>query len=179
MKGKVSSGWDMGLDYEKTKRVLVEKIKELRGKRGARARRALAYCVTLLFQLRNGSRVSEAVDAVKQWVMTKKKEVEVAVRKHRNNPETRKMVVPEELKEDVRLDVASVLGELKVANVKVYARSALGFNTHSLRYARITHLAKKGVSPSLIAKITHHRRLDYVLRYTEQKAADEINREID
>ena len=26
--------WDRGLDYEKTKRLLVKRIKELRGKRG-------------------------------------------------------------------------------------------------------------------------------------------------
>ena len=67
---------------------------------------------------------------------------------------------------------------VKPANVEVYAGRTFGWNTHSLRYARITHLAKQGVSPSLMAKITHHKRLDYVLRYTEQKAADELNREI-
>jgi hypothetical protein len=26
--------WDLGLDYERTKKLLVERIKELRGKRG-------------------------------------------------------------------------------------------------------------------------------------------------
>ena len=170
--------WDRGLDYERTKKLLVERIKELRGKRGVRARRAIAYSAVLLIQLRNGSRVSEAADALREWVTTKKREVEVAVRKHRT-PETRKMVIPEELKEEDRLDASSVLEAVKPSTVKVYARRSFGFNTHSLRYARITHLAKKGVSPSLIAKITHHRRLDYVLRYTEQKAADEINREVE
>ena len=105
--------------------------------------------------------------------------MEVTVRKHRNNPELRKMVVPEELKEEDRLDCASVLNSLETANVKFYASYTFGWNTHSLRYARITHLAKKGVSPSLIAKITHHKRLDYVLSYTQQKTADELNREID
>lgn len=169
--------WDRGLDYEGTKRLLLERIRGLRGVRGVRARRALAYTCVLLFQLRNGSRVSEAVDALRAWVSTRKREVEVPVRKHRSF-EVRKMVVPEELKEEDRLDCASVLECVKPANVEVYAGRAFGWNTHSLRYARITHLAKKGVSPSLIAKITHHRRLDYVLRYTEQKAADELNRNI-
>ncbi len=143
-----------------------------------RARRSLAYCAVLLTQLRNGSRVSEAVDAVAAWATTRRREVEVPVRKHRS-PETRIMVIPEELTEEDRLDCASLLGDIKPSTVKMYAKRNLGINTHSLRYARITHLAKKGVSPSLIAKITHHRRLDYVLRYTEQKAADELNREID
>jgi len=169
--------WDKGLDYEKTKRQILEKMKELKMKRGVNARKALAYCVALLFQLRNGSRVSEAVDATIEWAKTKKKEVEVRVRKHKT-PDTRKMVAPEELKEEDRLDVASVIELIKPASVKMFAKRNLGFNSHSLRYARITYLAKKGISPSIIAKITHHRDINYVLRYTEQKTADEINRDL-
>jgi len=169
--------WDKGLDYEKTKKLLMQRLKELRLVFGIRSGRALAYTCALLTQLRNGSRVSEAVDAVRLWVTQKKREVEVRVRKHRK-PEMRKMIIPEELKEEDRLRVLPFLNYLTPSNVKVYAKSSLGFNTHSLRYARITHLARKGVSPSLIAKITHHKRLDYILHYTEQKAADEINRQI-
>jgi len=173
---KEKCSWDRGLDYEKHKKLLIAKLR-LKEKRGVRVRRATAYLCALLFQLRNGSRISEAVDAVKEWAKTKK--VEVTVRKHRNNPELRKMVVPEELKEEDRLDCASVLNSLETANVKFYASYTFGWNTHSLRYARITHLAKKGVSPSYSEDHAPHKRLDYVLSYTQQKTADELNREID
>jgi len=46
------------------------------------------------------------VDALRAWVSTRKREVEVPVRKHRSF-EVRKMVVPEELKEEDRLDASS------------------------------------------------------------------------
>jgi len=42
----------------------------------------------------------------------------------------------------------------------VYCRRAYGFNTHSLRYAFVSYLLKRGVSPSIAAKITGHRSLD-------------------
>jgi len=50
----------------------------------------------------------------------------------------------------------------------------LGINRHSLRYAFITYLLRKGISPSLIAKITRHKNLNYILTYTQQKTADKI-----
>ena len=171
-------GWDQGFDYEKTKKFLLEQIRQLRGKPGIRARKALGHNAILLTQLRNGSRVSEAVDAVRQWCSTRKKEVEVRVRKHRTD-DTRQMVIPEELKEEDRLDISSVASELTVVTAKTYAKRAYKWNTHSLRYARITYLVQRGVAPSIVAKITHHSRLDYVLRYTEQKTADQISRQID
>lgn len=74
----------------------------------------------------------------------------VSVGKHRS-PETRIMVIPGELTDEDSLDCLAVLGDIKASTVKMYARCNLGINIHSLRYARITHLAKKGVSHSLIA----------------------------
>jgi site-specific recombinase XerD len=58
--------------------------------------------------------------------------------------------------------------------IAVYTRKTYGFNTHALRYAFITHLLKKGVSPSIIARITGHASLDYILHYTELKTAEDI-----
>jgi site-specific recombinase XerD len=58
--------------------------------------------------------------------------------------------------------------------VKVYCKATYGFNTHSLRYAYITYLLSKGVNPSLVAKITGHRNLSYILHYTELKTAEDI-----
>jgi len=58
--------------------------------------------------------------------------------------------------------------------LKVFSLRELGINTHSLRYTFITHLASQGVSPQLIAKITGHSRLDYVLHYTQRLKAEEL-----
>jgi hypothetical protein len=32
----------------------------------------------------------------------------------------------------------------------------------------------RGVNPSIVAKITRHSRLDFILRYTQEKTAEEI-----
>jgi hypothetical protein len=38
---------------------------------------------------------------------------------------------------------------------------------------------QRGVSPSIIAKITKHSRLDYILTYTQEKTAEEILRKLE
>ncbi|MFP3287548.1 MAG: tyrosine-type recombinase/integrase [Acidilobus sp.] len=47
-------------------------------------------------------------------------------------------------------------------------------STHSLRYAFISYLLRKGVSPSIVAKIVGHSSLDHILHYTEVKLAEEV-----
>jgi len=131
----------------------------------------------LLIQLRNGARVSEAIEALKKFIETGERKVEVRVRKHKN-PEHRLMVLPKELSVKDLIPCKPILEEVSERKLKkrvqLYARKELEINTHSLRYAFITYLLKKGVSPSLIAKITHHRNLNYILTYTQQKTADKI-----
>jgi integrase len=62
--------------------------------------------------------------------------------------------------------------------VKVYAKKVLGINTHSLRYARITHMLRNSISPSIVAKITGHKKLDYILTYTQIKTVEEALKNI-
>jgi len=64
--------------------------------------------------------------------------------------------------------------ERLVKNLKKRCEKLLGVNTHTLRYAYITYLLEKGYSPSLIAKITHHSNLNFILKYTQQKQAERI-----
>jgi site-specific recombinase XerD len=65
------------------------------------------------------------------------------------------------------------------SRLKVYSRYTYGFNARSLRYAFITYLLRRGVSPSIIAKMIRHSRLDYILTYTQEKTAEEILRKIE
>jgi len=169
--------WDLGLDYARAYRVLLARIREHRG-RAAWSR--YCYAIVLLVQLRNGSRVSEAVDAVVEMARAGKREVRVRVRKRRDGA-VRVMVLPRELRpRDLApcRDALSGDPERVVERVKAYAKRVLGWNTHSLRYAFITHLLRRGVSPSIIAKITGHATLDYILRYTQRKTAEEVLRSL-
>jgi integrase len=138
------------------------------------------YDAILLIQLRNGLRISEAVRAFLQFLRTRSVEVEVRLSKKRR-PETRLAVIPKEL-HDVNLaecrELLEVDERLLSRRLRRYCIETFGFNTHSLRYAFITYLLRQGVNPSIVAKITKHSKLDFILRYTQERVAEEILREM-
>jgi len=165
----VRRGWDSCVDYKEAYSQIL----------GHLYKTGHPWDVILLIQLRNGSRIGEAIEAVRQFCETKAMAVRVKVEKHKEG-DTRLMVLPEELrgKEGKEYLAQACLRLAKVKNpksaVKVYCKATYGFNTHSLRYAYITYLLSKGVNPSFIAKITGHRNLSYILHYTELKTAEDI-----
>jgi len=167
--GCVRRGWDACLDYREAYSQIL----------GHLYRTGHPWDVILLIQLRNGSRIGEAIEAVRQFCETKATAVRVRIEKHKEG-DTRLMVLPEELrnKEGRELLAKACLRLEKVKAPRVdiadYAKKTFGFNTHALRYAFITYLLKRGVSPSIIAKITGHRSLDHILHYTEMKTAEDI-----
>lgn len=54
----------------------------------------------------------------------------------------------------------------------------LKVNAHSLRYAFITYLLKQGVNPTIVARVTGHTKLDFILHYTQAKEAERVLREL-
>ncbi|MEM1929910.1 MAG: tyrosine-type recombinase/integrase [Thermofilaceae archaeon] len=166
--------WDRGVDYEVVYERLLRLIKR------ERKPKLKAYAFILLIQLRNGSRVSEAVKAFKEYLLTGKREVEVPLSK-KKKPERRLMVIP-----DVEFDRSSAAADLLdiddnllVWRVKKYAEKKLRVNTHSLRYAFITYLLRQGINPAVVAKITGHSKLDFILHYTQSKEAERVLRELE
>jgi len=139
----------------------------------------------MLIQLYNGSRVGEASAFAVQWarhyLKTRNPEyrAKIKVEKRRDGAERLmafpiKVRIPEEKLHAAAEYLASV-DPVKLKNrVKVYAVKTIGINTHSLRYAFITHMLEQGVSPALIAKITGHAKLDYILHYTQRRKAEEL-----
>jgi len=188
--------WDQGLDYERTYKMLVKELEKTRRKQGVRALARRTYLIVLLTQLRNGSRVREAIDAVIEFYKRKKNVVEVKVQKKKKE-DYRKMVLPKEVtREDLEIAGPRLMALIEkyenredlsdqekrnriTATVSSWAKKELGINTHSLRYSFITYLLKKGYSPTIIAKMTHHSKLDMILSYTQQKTADQILEELD
>jgi integrase len=89
------------------------------------------------------------------------------------------MVLPEELKiQDIAVCREILSRGNATLRVKVYAKKILKINTHGLRYARITHMLRNNISPSIVAKITGHKKLDYILTCTQIKTAEEALRNI-
>ncbi|MEM2474726.1 MAG: tyrosine-type recombinase/integrase [Thermofilaceae archaeon] len=165
--------WDKGVDYG----VMYERL--LRLVKRERSPKFKAYAFILLIQLRNGSRVSEAVRAFKEYVLTGKREVEIPLSK-KKKIEKRLMVIPDvEFDRSSAADLLGVDDELLVWRVKKYAEKKLRVNTHSLRYAFITYLLRQGVNPAVVAKITGHSKLDFILHYTQSKEAERVLREVE
>jgi len=171
----VRRGWDSGLDFLETYRKILSHLHRARKPQD----------VVLLIQLRNGSRVGEAVEALRKFCETEgKTQVLVKIEKHRDPKDQRLMVLPEELRKGqgrVLLEQACAWlsgTEKPKEAVKSYCRRTYGFNTHSLRYAFITYMLKRGVNPSLVAKITGHTTLESILHYTERKTAEDLLRDL-
>jgi len=167
-------GWDAGLDFIETYRKILSHLHRARKPQD----------VVLLIQLRNGSRVGEAVEALRKFCETGKTQVLVKIEKHRDPRDQRLMVLPEELRKGqgrVLLEQAcawlSGVEKPKEA-VKSYCRRTYGFNTHALRYSFVTYMLKRGVSPSVVAKITGHTTLESILHYTERKTAEDLLKDL-
>jgi len=167
--GCTRRGWDACVDYREAYSQIL----------GHLYRTGHPWDVVLLVQLRNGSRIGEAIEATKAFCGTKATAVRVRIEKHKEG-DTRLMVLPEELRgkegKEYLAQACLRLEKVKAPRVDIadYAKKTYGFNTHALRYAFVTYLLEKGVSPSIIAKITGHRSLDHILHYTEVRTAEDI-----
>jgi len=167
--------WDKGIDFEKTKKILLGEIRKAEKKKSnIRKTIRIAHLITALVQLYNGCRASEAVEAFNKWRETGMKEIYVKVRKKKKEDE-RLIIIPAEVSKYRNL---VRFYEEKTNRYKAFICATFDFNTHSLRYAFVTYLSKQGVSPQLIAKITHHSRLDMILSYTQQIKADDLLRKL-
>jgi integrase len=168
--------WDRGLDYESTYSKILKHMLKAKYPH-------MCYDAILLTQLRNGSRVSEAVRGFKEFLTTKSIEVSVRVSKRRDNA-VRLMVIPRELinSNNINIDICKELlifnDKRLIDRVKHYAKRVYDFNTHSLRYAFVTHLLKQGINPAVVSKITGHKNLGYILTYTQEKAGVEVLRNL-
>jgi len=160
--------WDRGIPYKQIRERLLMLIDVARHQVSLgykRARKRLANLYVLLTQLDNASRVSEAFEAYLRFVETGEREIEVRVRKQRKDPEFRVVMIPPEVP-----DPPDAPRPTSLAAVKVFAQS-IGLNTHTLRYARITDLAKRQIHPAMIGRITEHRNLNLLIRYIQKEEA--------
>lgn len=164
-------GWDKNVEYTYAYNLISRLIERKHG-------RVRCYFIIALIQLRNGSRISEAIRAFKRWVQSGVEELHVEVSK-KKKPESRLMIIPHDLAEFRLecLDLANVDDfKLKKRVQSVLYRYAK-LNTHSLRYAYITYLLRQGVNPAIVSKLIHHSKLETLLHYVQSKASEDVLRE--
>jgi integrase len=160
-------GWDKGIDYDFYRGWFENYLKY------SRSNRRYTYTAILYTQLLNGSRISEAVRAIMDFVKTGKRELRVRLSK-RKKEENRLIIVPEIIDRDRCRWICDLEEDKIVDRVKTFCRDRYHINTHSLRYAFITHLLKKNINPLIIAKITKHSKLDFT---TYMEEAEKILRD--
>lgn len=177
--------WDCNLDYEQTRKRIKNVIDHevARAKKKVIPRKKLGFFIIFAIQLRNGLRISEAIDAYVEFQkipLWDQKEVTIKVRK-KKHVVTKPAYYP-------RWVNSKAMGYMKahfpswrpsVQSCSNACRKYLHATTHSLRYARITYMAEQGVNPTLIAKATRHSQLSYVFHYTQQKKADEVAKNLE
>jgi len=178
--------WDKELDYEETKKELLNRLNYYRNKKPLYQKDKIAYTYILtgLLQLRNGCRVGEAIEGLVKIILTGNKEVKVKVEKRKDDVR-RLIILPEEITDEDLETVRDIIKDWHNKNLRRLANNAskwfisnLGINTHSLRYAYISYLSKKQIPAQIITHITGHATMDMVMRYTQVKIAEETLRRL-
>jgi integrase len=165
--------WDKGVDYEFMYSRLLRKIASVKNNA------TKCYFAIALIQLRNGSRISEAIRAFKDWIKTNNTELYIRVSK-KKKIEDRLMIIPSEVQQYRLLcvDLLDVSDKVLRDRVRATLYYYLKLNTHSLRYAFITYLLKNNVNPAIVSKIIKHSRLDTLLHYVQVKESEKVLREL-
>lgn len=179
---KEKRSWDMGLDYHKTERTLRRAFEYRRDLADKFDRKGITLTkVSALYtQLVNGSRISEACEALKKFHETGDREVKVRIAKQSEEQiekqgyiRYREMLIPELIK---RKHIQPE--QLEPSKITSYCINVFGFNTHSLRYAFIGMMSSKGIAPQVIANITGHRNLEHIIEYSQKVQANELHQEV-
>ena len=172
-KKKVEHTWDYSVDFTEAKKVLTSAYKQLFD---MNLMPYEAYVAILLIQLANGARIGEAIKAFKTFVESGQREFQLEAEKHGN---TRFFIISDVIRNRLAYKSILTIADDKLeARIRMFSLKYLKCNTHSLRYALISFLAKNSTDPAIIAKVTGHKDLKYIVRYTQTKDAVEILRKL-
>lgn len=206
----VATGFDRGVSYSEAKDVLVKAYKKYISdlglldpdeknyvkKKGILLRKEV-YSLISIIQLRNGSRISEAVEAFKKFMKKNtdfysKVIVKIAKskttkykkgtdEKFTTKTRFRKMIFPTTWIDlpivylnEIREFLEEYGGNLKKRVLDFLFRN-FEYNTHSLRYAFINHmLYEEKKEMALVAKFVGHTNVSQLVRYTQAKETDKL-----
>ncbi len=205
---KIAKGFDRGVDYREMKDKLIEGTKTIISDiekivdespksqyKKLNLRRKYIYTVISIIQLRNGSRISEAVNAFelfleKGHLLEDKVNVKIAKSKStkykkggekmKTKTRYRKIIFPLNWIDSI-YDIENIRGYLEDyegnINKRVldFLRMTYGCNTHSLRYAYINYmLYTEKKEMTVVAKFIGHSNINQLIRYTQCKESDKL-----
>lgn len=207
-KPEINQGFDRNVVFTRIKKKLTREYKQVSkhykeldpteryySSRSNKDLNKLTYLLISMIQLRNGSRISEAVDAIYLLLNNEHLDEKVIVKiakskavkykretgeKYITKTRYRKMTFPIGWIGESRLkSIKKHLTEITKVRLKKrvldYLLKNFNCNTHSLRYSFINFmLYTKQKEIGLIAKIIGHSNLNQLVRYTQNIEADKI-----
>lgn len=201
---KIKQGFDRNIDLIEIKERLIKKLNELYEKQSNIDEpkkiiyNQICYIIIALLQLRNGSRISEAVNAFLKYMTKNDVDEKVIVKiaksegmkydwktktKKMKKPRFRKIMFPEDYIDlEIFYDIKDnhqdfcIIEKLKICQrVRDYLLKYFNCNTHSLRYAFINYMLyseKRNLAD--IAKFVGHTTVNQLVTYTQNKNIDQI-----
>lgn len=204
-KPSIKHGMDRGISFTDIKEKLLKHLERLlhrleiehRPKQRKILCNKICYIFIALIQLRNGSRISEACNALVEFYAADNLDEKIMVqlakttgmgydrklkKKVEKKPRYRKMQFPDWIDKEifdqimnepyVSITLQSPRLEKRVLD---YMRKYFLINTHTLRYAFINYmLNEKKVAMTTIAKIVGHTTVSQLVLYTQHKEADNV-----
>lgn len=207
----LARGFDRGMDYAVLRDKFIAEVERIYNciraikeedadkfyKKKNMLLKKLIYLIISSIQLRNGSRISESIQAFKTFLRIEKYTDKVVVKiaksdslkinkkgkQFRLKPRFRKMMFPKKWIPPKLMDIVRNTDALKevlnCGRVRLrlcdYLNKNFNCNTHSLRYACINYLLyDKKLEMGIVAKFVGHSSLDQLVRYTQLKNLDAI-----
>ncbi|MEM4620377.1 MAG: hypothetical protein QW607_09195 [Desulfurococcaceae archaeon] len=169
------SSWDRNIDFIKYLNIFKMCLQTQHYKHRKLTPKQICGVLALYIQLRNGSRLSEALEVYNQFKQSKAREYRIQVKKHKRK-HMRLMII--DLPPHLINKLYNICKEVDLTPqyLKQLAQRTFNINTHSLRYAFIKYLDQAGVSPIQIAHITGHSNLKHILTYTQKSNSEDILR---
>jgi len=136
----------------------------------------LLYTSILLTQLENGSRISEAVEAILNFKANSERIQKIRARKRKKLSKGKDVDVLIKIPSAVKkqyLDLDYPFDKT-LNGVKIFAVRYYKINTHSLRYSWIAKMGREGVPTNLISKAIRHTNIQTIENYTAEDEADAI-----
>lgn len=197
--GQINTGFDRGIDYGTIKEKLIIAMNKLYEMYKEEEKKLtvnrLVYNTIALIQLKNGSRISEAVKAFVIFInkgigdkiivrISKTGAIKVMKtgKKKRSKVRYRKMAWPKWISDDIYnlLKNDEIVNDLiRVGTLKKrvldYLARNFECNTHSLRYACINFMInEKKIPINIVSKYVGHGNVQQMITYTQQKHVDEV-----
>jgi integrase len=205
-KPDIARGFDRNVDYKIMRKQLINSLmKELENLKTATDKtqriviHRIIYNLIAIIQLRNGSRISEAVDAMCKFNDGKKYNERMIVKiaksetikykkdtgeQYTTKKRYRKIIFPKNwfdftLIEPILDDINTYILNIKPLRLRKrvldYLLKYHKCNTHSLRYACINYLLySKKLEMGIVAKFVGHSNVNQLVTYTQLKNTDKI-----